>query len=279
MRSTFSATSATQLLLLASTALTSAHPSAEGLPFESTLYDITTNNTDSIPAELIRRDGNCPANANSCTTLVPAAVGACCPATAACSLDAVGVLACCPYGSYCTGTIGIPATVVPVVTTTGTGTTVVVNTATQTVAVVTGTVSYVPNIYFPFPYISATFGNGAACTSATAACASNYAICTAKLQGAGGYGVTVVAPGGGGITVAAATGASNLASAVATSICSSLSSVGCGGGVLNCATVTGTVPVATATGFTVVVSAGERIRGEGMWKWFGLVGVVMALVI
>jgi hypothetical protein len=91
--------------------------------------------------------------------------------------------------------------------------------------------------------------------------------------------VTVVAPGGGGITVGGATGTLNLGVASATSICSSLSSAGCG--VLNCATVTGTAG-AVVTGFTGVTTGsgaggmGEKISG---WKWTGMVGMVGAMLL
>jgi len=85
-------------------------------------------------------------------------------------------------------------------------------------------VSYVPNNYFPFPYISTSFANTAACTSAVSQCSQNYGVCLADLQGSAGYGVTVVINGG--TTVAAASAPTVGTSA--TAICSSLSSVACG---------------------------------------------------
>ena len=89
----------------------------------------------------------------------------------------------------------------------------------------TAPVSYVDNPYFSFPYAPTTFGNSASCAAATRACSTNYNACLTGLQGAaGGYGVTVNVPGGGGTTVGAAAG--NLGSS-ATPICSSLSSRAC----------------------------------------------------
>ncbi len=93
--------------------------------------------------------------------------------------------------------------------------------ATQTAAP-----SFVPNSYFAFPYIPTTFTDTAACTSALDQCSSNYAACTSGLgEGWGGYGVTVVVPGGGGTTVAPTH--ATVPSASATSICSSLSTEAC----------------------------------------------------
>lgn len=90
----------------------------------------------------------------------------------------------------------------------------------------TTAVSFVPNSYFAFPYIPTTFPDSGACTSALGQCSENYAACTSGLAGArGGYGVTVVVPGGGGTTVAPTH--ATVPTASATSICSSLSSEAC----------------------------------------------------
>ncbi|KAI9677065.1 MAG: hypothetical protein M1817_006904 [Caeruleum heppii] len=61
-----------------------------------------------IPSELLRRqDGACPANYSPCDAL--GAPQACCTSGTQCALDQAGRVACCPVGSVCTGTIGIPA--------------------------------------------------------------------------------------------------------------------------------------------------------------------------
>jgi hypothetical protein len=187
--------------------------------------------------ELRKRDGNCPINYNSCSTLAKADAGACCTAGSICTLDHARNIACCPIGATCTGTIQIATGTAA--STTGTGgssvifgasttasTTTVTSTNTVATAMITGTVSYVPNAYFPFPYIPTTYANSAACNSAYSDCQTNYAACTVDLQGGSGNGVTIVAPGG-GITVAATS--INLGVASATSICSSLSSAACYG--------------------------------------------------
>ncbi|OHE91759.1 hypothetical protein CORC01_12933 [Colletotrichum orchidophilum] len=86
-------------------------------------------------------------------------------------------------------------------------------------------VSYVPNAYFPFPYIATSLDRGE-CSSALSQCSRNYQSCVTQLDGNAGFGVTVVIPGGGGTTVAATrpdVGTS------ATPICSSLSSQACYG--------------------------------------------------
>ena len=136
----------------------------------------------------------------------------------------------------------------------------------------TGTASIVNNIYFPFPYIPTTYINSAACNSAYNDCQTNYAACTADLQG-GGFAVTIVAPGG-GITVSPTV--QNLGSASATSICSSLSSEACYGIVsTNCAqfgtatTTGGSFIVATVTNFAArptigCLAAGGLVAGLGL---------------
>lgn len=88
-------------------------------------------------------------------------------------------------------------------------------------------VSFVPNQYFSFPYISTAFANSAACTSAVSQCSRNYDMCTSGLQGQAGFGVTVVVGGGSGGTTVANQGGVNLGPSSATSICASLSSKAC----------------------------------------------------
>jgi hypothetical protein len=182
--------------------------------------------------ELRKRDGNCPVNYNSCSTLAKADGGACCIAGSTCTLDHARNIACCPIGATCTGTIQIATG-----TTTGAGGGGVIlgttTTSTAATATITGAASVVSNPYFPFPYIATSWTNSAACVSAYNNCQQNYVACTVDLQGGGGNGVTIVAPGG-GTTVAATV--QNLGAASATSICSSLSQAACHGlATTNCA--------------------------------------------
>ncbi|KAF5495189.1 hypothetical protein CGCS363_v009432 [Colletotrichum siamense] len=86
-------------------------------------------------------------------------------------------------------------------------------------------VSYVPNSYFPFPFVATSLDRGE-CSDAVQQCSRNYESCVTQLDGNTGFGVTVVIPGGGGTTVAATrvdVGTS------ATPICASLSSRACHG--------------------------------------------------
>lgn len=91
-----------------------------------------------------------------------------------------------------------------------------------------------PNAYFSFPYAPTSFADAAACSSAVSQCGADYSACTSRLEGAGGTGggVTVVVPGqqGSGATTVVGGGQASvtLATASATSICSSLSSAACG---------------------------------------------------
>ena len=89
----------------------------------------------------------------------------------------------------------------------------------------TGPVTYetglVPNTYFPFAYIPGTFANAAQCTQAWSTCQVQSTQCFLSL--AARNGVSVSAPYG-GTTVIAATGDTL---AAVSSICNSLSSVGC----------------------------------------------------
>ncbi|KAH8598985.1 hypothetical protein B0O99DRAFT_614696 [Bisporella sp. PMI_857] len=209
--------------------------------YASQLPPVFSDFFDSLPAnetssgllghELIKRDGNCPTNYNSCSTLAKNLGGACCTAGSVCSLDRARNVACCPIGASCTGTIIVgtatgttgvflgASTVTSVSATTTSG-----SAATPTITA--GSVTYVTNQYFPFPIIPTTYSNSAACNSAYEACTSNYAACTANLAGTG-FGVTIVAPNGGGVTVAPTV--AQVAAASATSICSSLSQQACYG--------------------------------------------------
>ncbi|KAK1769890.1 hypothetical protein QBC33DRAFT_304040 [Phialemonium atrogriseum] len=172
------------------------------------------------PAEtagaLARRQGGCLANFYSCADQGAAFNNICCQNGQVCRLDANNNPACCPSNAVCTGTA--PATFV---TPTGGPT----------------PVSFVQNPYFSFPYAASSFANPGACSAAVSQCSRNYDSCTVELggnnngNGGGGHAVTIVVPGGGGTTVAPApgVGGGSPGSASATSICSSLSGVACGG--------------------------------------------------
>jgi len=189
-------------------------------------------NETSIPNDdghdLLKRDGNCPDNFNSCSTYAKGNGGACCTVGSVCTKDSGNNIACCPIGAKCTGSVtagsGTAAggAVFGSPTTTGTGTSTSSNTATITSG--SGTASYVQNTFFPFPYIPTTYSNSAACNTAYSACQANLAACTNALGG-NAFGVTVVAPGGGGVTVTPT--AANVGSASASSVCESLSSEAC----------------------------------------------------
>lgn len=187
-------------------------------------------NETSIPQDqshdLLKRDGNCPADHNSCSTLAKADAGACCTAGTFCTTDHAKNIACCPSGATCTGTVtlGAAGTASGGGLVFGATTTSNIPAMTTGSTTTTGTASYVQNAYFPFPYIPTTYVNSAACNTAFSACQSNYAACTNDLMG-NSFGVTVVAPNGGGVTVAPTM--ANVGAASATSICSSLSAEAC----------------------------------------------------
>ncbi|KAK2026992.1 hypothetical protein LX32DRAFT_457636 [Colletotrichum zoysiae] len=153
------------------------------------------------PLQLFRRQ-DCPAGTSMCSdSLGTNFEGVCCAIGQLCELDDNNRPACCPQGAVCTGTAPTTAPNAPTA------------------------VSYVPNEYFPFPYIATSLDRGE-CSSAVSQCSRNYQSCVTQLDGNSGFGVTVVVPGGGGTTVAATrpdVGTS------ATPICSSLSSRACYG--------------------------------------------------
>lgn len=238
--------------------------------YEPHLDNSLLSNFSSVPDEfdLRKRDGNCPNNYNSCSTLAAADAGACCTVGTFCTTDARRAIACCPTGATCTGSL----TQATATTTSGGGggvfgTSSTATTTTDTTATITSAASlaYVSNAFFPWPYIPTTYVNSAACMSAYSDCQSNLAACTADLEGGGsGFPVTIVAPGG-GVTVAATT--QNLGVASATSICSSLYNVGCYGIVPgNCATF-GT---GTATSFIVGTTGAAARPTMGCFVMAGL---------
>ncbi|CAG8953503.1 hypothetical protein HYFRA_00010253 [Hymenoscyphus fraxineus] len=189
----------------------------------------TLTNDTAEPHELLKRDGNCAPNYNSCSTLAANFGGACCIQGSTCTLDRARNVACCPIGAVCTGTV-ILGSAAPTGIIIGGGATTgpAPNTPTTTApnnpnsATITAAPSVVPNAFFPFPIIPTTYPNSVLCASAYTACSQNFAACTANLGGA--FGVTVVAPQG-GVTVAPT--AVNLGVASANSVCSSLSQAAC----------------------------------------------------
>ncbi|KAH7329984.1 hypothetical protein BKA65DRAFT_47334 [Rhexocercosporidium sp. MPI-PUGE-AT-0058] len=245
--------------------------------------------------DLLKRDGNCPLNFNSCSTFRDSAGGACCTAGSFCTTDRARNIACCPTGATCTGSLDIATATTTgtgigggAVFGTGTGTT----TTTGTTATITTPptitdstpVTYVANAFFPFPYIPTTYANSAACNSAFQACQTNYAACTSALDGSGanaggaGFGVTIVAPNGG---ITASPTIQSLGVASATSICSSLSAQGCYNIVSdNCAQFgTGTevnfVPGTTGNGAAMARATGGCFVGVMAGLGLGIAGQII----
>ncbi|OIW34514.1 hypothetical protein CONLIGDRAFT_638868 [Coniochaeta ligniaria NRRL 30616] len=164
-----------------------------------------------------RQQQGCLTNFYSCASQGAAFANICCANGQVCSLDASNNPACCPAkailtypelkSAVCTGTA--PSSFAPPSST---------------------SVSYVPNAYFSFPYAPTSFVDSGACSSAASACGANYDSCTSHLEGVnggGGAAVTVVVPGT--TVVGGGQAGVTLATASATSICSSLRSAACGG--------------------------------------------------
>jgi hypothetical protein len=86
--------------------------------------------------------------------------------------------------------------------------------------------TYVANPYFPFPYISTSFANPSACSSAVALCSRNSRACVSQLAG-GAFSVSIEVPGVGGTTIAPSR--VTTAEPSAAQICASLSAVACFG--------------------------------------------------
>jgi hypothetical protein len=140
-------------------------------------------------------------------------------------------------------------------------------------------VSFVPNGYFSFPYAATYFANAGQCTSAVSQCSANYDSCTTALvsgSSGGSFGVTIIVPGGGGTTVAPGVQAGGgVGITSATSICSSLSSVACGGLQLSMCTNSGV----TVSGFyfgTGAANAAARPTGVCHGVGVGVAGMVAA---
>ncbi|KAK1757579.1 hypothetical protein QBC47DRAFT_451000 [Echria macrotheca] len=171
----------------------------------------------------------CIANFYSCADQGAVFDGTCCQNGQSCRLDQNNNPACCPNNAICTGVVAGSFTPP------------------------TATVSFVQNPYFSFPYIATSFSGPGACSQAISQCGSNYDACTAQLEGAGGFQVTVVVPdGGAGQTVVGGAGVT-YPTASATSICSSLSSQACGNLQPSMCTMTGTA----AGGFVFGNAAGN----------------------
>ncbi|KAH6685207.1 hypothetical protein F5X68DRAFT_18074 [Plectosphaerella plurivora] len=140
----------------------------------------------------------CPVGTYQCSE--PGFDNICCTNSQVCARDESNSPACCPSGAVCTGTApGSPG------------------------SAPTAEASYVPNQYFPFPYIPLLMEQEE-CYSAVRQCSSNYDTCVTRLQGGSGSGVTIVVPGGAGTTIVG--DSPNLGSS-ATPVCSSLSSQAC----------------------------------------------------
>jgi hypothetical protein len=180
--------------------------------------------------DFFKRDGNCPANYNTCSN--EGNSGICCKSGTTCTVDGANNYACCPTGAKCTGTLGATATGGSgngngnsASTTTsgfmfpqGTSTT-----TTSSKASITG--STVPGAAYPFVYIPTSYSNAASCSSYYSFCQDEYTSCIVSLGGQ--YGVTIAGGNGGGVTVAGATAVTSASAAVST--CSSLSLEACYG--------------------------------------------------
>ncbi|KAK2729936.1 gpi-anchored protein [Colletotrichum kahawae] len=178
-------------------------------PFFATANPTPTRTQSAVPTAVYRaaeallfRRQDCPAGTSLCSSSLGEDFdGVCCATGQVCAYDDSNNAACCPSGAVCTGAAPTTAPAAPTA------------------------VSYVPNSYFPFPFIATSLDRGE-CSDAVQQCSRNYESCVTQLDGDAGFGVTVVIPGGGGTTVAATrldVGTS------ATPICASLSSRACHG--------------------------------------------------
>ena len=207
---------------------------------------------------LRKRQQICPADYNACSAF--AADSICCAAGTDCALDEGGNIACCPRGSFCTGSIevgtetasdettsvgiiagggagagagGTPTNSFVVPATTDGGAGVISQQA------VPGAGGAVANPYYGgFVALATPFANNDLCSSAYSSCQTEFAKCTSVVGGvndaaAGGVvvnGVTVSAAGGIGITVPGTSlsvnGLGGLG-ATATAVCQSISALAC----------------------------------------------------
>lgn len=227
-------------------------------------------------ALLVKRQ-SCSAGYNSCSNLGADTV--CCPSGTNCATDEAGHVACCPFNAVCTGTIdgsviGTSSTTSTgsavlggTSSTTSTGPAVLGGTTTSSTSTVSGSItpttgvagggSTVPNTFYPFIYIPTSYANADLCSSAFTSCQQQSTACLTSLAGANGVTVSGL---GGGITVQ---GASGTILSQASSICSSLSAIGCYNlQETQCSifgSATGVTPTATTTtGFIQVGNNGPR---------------------
>ena len=266
-------------IILSSLFLTTTYatdPFASACPFSAPL--IQQDPSDSL-LELFRRQNACQAGYNACTNLGVAT--ACCSTTAICTPDAANMVACCPSGASCTGTLGVSGSAA---TTTGPlllggsgATTTGVSTTGNSLFPATSTSlpqSTVANPYFPFFYIPTSFQNAGVCSSYYTSCSSEFSSCTASLGGE----VNGIS-GTGGVVAATAQGAG--VTAQAASICSSLYTQGCYGlNLAYCSSLTGANTAATtaATGSGIIVNASgaEMNKPIELIKITGI-GIVLAM--
>jgi len=263
--------------------LSSAIPTtSEHLPFLSPYFEPSFDSIADTQNELKKRQNNCPSGANPCSNL--GNPGACCTSNTDCQLDQAGHVACCPNGASCTGTInagtvsailgGNTASLTQVTASSTNGFIVPASTTQanpQLTAAGGSGVSTVPNAFFPFVYLPATYSNAAACSSYYSSCQSEYASCTASLGG-GVNGVTVSGAGV-GITVQGST-----PTAQPQSVCSSLSSQACSGLQLSNCNSYETAGAATVTVINPNAAPNRcpgGLYGVGMGVALGVAGQVL----
>lgn len=218
------------------------------------------------PLYLLLKRQSCPSSYTACTALN--AVNQCCPPNTSCARDQNGNVACCPVGRTCTGVISGSTPTGSQQTTSGfvlgqtTSTSISTPTNAQVTAPATLAPGYstVPNQFYPFIAIPNTYANQQACLQAYTSCQSASTACFNSL--AGQLGVTI----GGIVTGLTQPGASGTAVSSASSVCSSLSQVGCYGiqsTVCSQFGTAGQTSASGATGFVQAAGAGAGPRCTG----------------
>ena len=234
---------------------------SDHLPFSDPLFGLSHD------ALLVKRQG-CQAGLNPCDNV--GSNNLCCSAQETCTLDQVGHVACCSSGAVCSGTIAGSVTGSTTSTTNGIvvgGGSIPSSTTTSSggiisVTGVSGGGSTVPNGFYPFIYAPTSFPNSDDCSSAFTSCQAASTACFTSLAGANGV---TVGGFGGGITVQ---GVSGTILSSASSICSSLSSVGCSNlqQVSQCSVFgrgSGATPVTTTIGGTGTTGGIVQIGNNG----------------
>ncbi|KAM7197647.1 hypothetical protein V8F20_006537 [Naviculisporaceae sp. PSN 640] len=193
------------LLLAAASSILIPPACASQQPFlpVQTAQPIARRRDAAAGSGLLKRQEGCIPNFYSCASQGNDFAGVCCQIGQSCTRDAGQNPACCPANAVCTGTA--PASFV-------------------TPGPAQTAVSFVANPYFSFPYIATYFDNPGDCSAAVTQCGNNYQACTSQLGGQGGFGVTIVVPGGAGTTVTGG-GQANLGPVSATSICMHILSI------------------------------------------------------